>query len=120
MPNNLDTAITVLCVSRDTKNIWYELLVHVVEVLTLRYFCRKFVVPLTEAISDLLAQLPFLPLVTRSEGPSLRPPSAQTFLHDCGVGASLARDIVVQHARSPAGIVEDCLEVGTYGARSSN
>lgn len=102
--DKLDTAY-VLCVSPDTKKLYA--LSSRIEADT--YFCRKFVVPLTERVSDSLAQLPFLPLVT-PEGPSLRPPSAQTFLHRCGVGAPLARDIVVQHVRSPAGIVEDCLE----------
>jgi DNA repair protein SbcC/Rad50 len=102
--DKLDTGY-VLCVSPDTNDL-YELMSRI-ESDT--YFCRKFVVALTEQISDSLAQLPFLPLVT-PEGPSLRPPSAQTFLHNCGVGAPLARDIVVQHARSPIGIVDDCVE----------
>jgi exonuclease SbcC len=102
----------VFCIPADTKNL-YELSSRI-ESDT--YFCRKFVIPLTEPVADSLARLPFLPLVS-PEGPSLRPPSAQTFLQQCGVGAPLARDIVVQHARSPIGIVDDCV-AGLHGPRT--
>lgn len=71
------------------------------------YFCRKFVVPLTASLGLSLGRLPFLPLAP-VPGQSLRPPSAQTFLQQCGVPAPLAKAIVVQHERSPQGIVEDC------------
>jgi exonuclease SbcC len=64
------------------------------------YFCRKFVVPLLDPLRVSLARLPFLPL-TPLQGPSIRPPSAQTFLQQCGLPASLAKFIVVQHERSP-------------------
>jgi exonuclease SbcC len=78
------------------------------------YFCRKFVVSLTHPIGDALARLPFLPLIPL-HGQSFRPPSAQTFLQQCGVGTKLARYLVVQGERSPERIVEDCVH-GTFGA----
>jgi len=77
------------------------------------YFCRKFVVPLAEPLGSSLARLPFLPLTPLS-GHSLRPPSTQTFLQQCGVPAVLAKFLVVQHARSPEGIVDDCTR-GDFG-----
>lgn len=77
------------------------------------YFCRKFVVPLTPPLETSLARLPFLPL-TPLDGQSFRPASAQTFLQKCGVTASLAKCLVVQHQRSAEGIVEDCTS-GTFG-----
>lgn len=77
------------------------------------YFCRKFVVPLTSPLGASLARLPFLPL-TPLGGTTLRPASAQTFLHQCGVPAVLARYIVVQHERGPQRIVEDCIS-GEFG-----
>ena len=77
------------------------------------YFCRKFVVPLASPVADALARLPFLPL-TPVRGRSLRPPSAQTFLQQCGTPAVLAKYLVVQGQRSPETIVEDCLS-GTFG-----
>ena len=77
------------------------------------YFCRKFVIPLTPPVADALARLPFLPLAP-VRGRSLRPPSAQTFLQQCGTTAVLAKYLVVQGQRSPETIVEDCLS-GTFG-----
>ena len=77
------------------------------------YFCRKFVVPLVRPVADALARLPFLPLAP-VRGQSLRPPSAQTFLQQCGTPAVLARYLVVQGQRSPETIVEDCLSE-TFG-----
>ena len=77
------------------------------------YFCRKFVVPLTAPLGASLARLPFLPL-TPLHGQSLRPVSAQTFLQQCGVPALLAKFLVIQHERSPEGIVEDCTS-GKFG-----
>ncbi len=76
------------------------------------YFCRKFVVPLARPLGDTLARLPFLPLIPLN-GRSFRPPSAQTFLQQCGVPAVLAKFLVVQRERSPEGIVEDCIS-GTF------
>jgi DNA repair protein SbcC/Rad50 len=79
------------------------------------YFCRKFVIPLSadSPLSHSLARLPFLPLADL-DGPSLRPPSAQTFLQRRGVPAALAKDIVVPHQRGAVGIVTDCLS-GVFG-----
>ena len=77
------------------------------------YFCRKFVIPLARPVADALARLPFLPLAP-VQGRSLRPPSAQTLLQQCGTTAVLAKYLVVQGQRSPETIVEDCLS-GTFG-----
>ncbi|MBN9662515.1 MAG: SMC family ATPase [Acidobacteria bacterium] len=77
------------------------------------YFCRKFVIPLSGLVGMSLARLPFLPL-TPLTGQSLRPPSAQTFLRQCGVPADLAKFLVVQRARGPEAIVEDCIK-GDFG-----
>lgn len=77
------------------------------------YFCRKFVVPLSVPVATSLSRLPFLPLL-RIEGQSIRPPSAQTFLQQCGMPALLAKFVVVQHERSPEGIIEDCTS-GKFG-----
>jgi exonuclease SbcC len=77
------------------------------------YFCRKFVVPMAAPLGASLARLPFLPL-SPLPGRSLRPASAQTFLQQCGVPALLAKFLVVQHERSPEGILEDCTS-GKFG-----
>ena len=81
------------------------------------YFCRKFIIPLEPPVADALARLPFLPLAP-VRGRSLRPPSAQTFLQQCGTTAVLAKYLVVQGQRSPETIVEDCLH-GTFGEPKS-
>lgn len=77
------------------------------------YFCRKFVVPFVEPLNQSLACLPFLPLEPL-KGQSLRPPSAQTFLQNCGVQATLAKYIVMQGERGIERIAEDCLS-GDFG-----
>lgn len=104
----LDVAY-VLCISPDAQQLT-EL---ASRIETDTYFCRKFVIPLSSPVGATLARLPFLPL-GQLQGPSLRPASAQTFLQRCGVPANLARDIVVQHARGPEGIIEDC-QTGQHG-----
>jgi exonuclease SbcC len=104
----LDLAF-VFCVHPETPNL--DRFCSSVE--TDVYFCRKFVVPLTEPLGSSLARLPFLPL-TPLNGQSLRPASAQTFLQQCAVPAVLAKFLVVQHERSPEGIVEDCTN-GDFG-----
>ena len=104
----LDLAF-VFCVRPDTPNL--DRFCSRVE--TDVYFCRKFVVPLAEPLGASLARLPFLPLTPLS-GQSLRPASTQTFLQQCGVPAVLAKFLVVQRARSPEGIVEDCTR-GDFG-----
>ena len=73
------------------------------------YFCRKFVVPIATPLDTSFARLPFLPL-TPVHGQSMRPPSAQIFLRQCGVPAMLAKYLVVPQQRSPQAIVEDCIE----------
>lgn len=100
----------VFCIANDTDKL--DQLASDIE--TDVYFCRKFVVPLTEPVGNALARLPFLPL-TQPNGPDLRPASAQTFLQQSNVPASLARHIVVQHERSAERIVEACL-ANEYGS----
>ena len=73
------------------------------------YFCRKFVVPIILPLETSFARLPFLPL-TPVRGKSMRPPSAQTLLRQCGVPAILAKYLVVPQQRGPDAIVEDCVE----------
>jgi exonuclease SbcC len=77
------------------------------------YFCRKFVVPLTGPLQDTLSRLPFLPLTPLS-GQSLRPASAQSFLQQCGLSGSFAKDIVVQGSPGVETIIENCIS-GVYG-----
>jgi len=72
------------------------------------YFCRKFIVPLSDDISSSLLRLPFLPLAPLAGSP-LRPPSAQTLLQRSNVRADLARFLVVQNARGAQSILADCL-----------
>jgi DNA repair protein SbcC/Rad50 len=99
----LDLAF-IFCVQPDVPNLDH----FCSSVETDVYFCRKFVVPFAQPLGTSPARLPFLPL-TRLDGRSLRPPSAQTFLQQCGVPAVLARYLVVQHERGPERIVKDCL-----------
>ena len=73
------------------------------------FFCRKYVVPLNgKPVGKALARLPFVPLFVDGEETG-RPPSAQTFLRQCGVPAPLARHVVVKGERSATTIVEDCI-----------
>ena len=95
----------VFCVSPDLPNL--DKLCSKIE--TDVYFCRKFVVPIVQPLETSFARLPFLPL-TPVRGQSMRPPSAQTFLRQCGVPAMLAKYVVVPQQRSPEAIVEDCME----------
>ena len=73
------------------------------------YFCRKFVVPIVEPLDRAFERLPFLPLARGGQGPP-RPPSAQTYLRQCGVPADLARYLAVPHQRGAANIVRECVE----------
>jgi exonuclease SbcC len=77
------------------------------------YFCRKFVIALLPDLSGALARLPFLPLAPL-HGRPLRPPSAQTFLQQCGVKAELARWLAVQKEAGPETIINACIE-GRFG-----
>jgi exonuclease SbcC len=81
------------------------------------YFCRKFVIALSDNIGSSLAPLPFMPLAP-IDGTALRPTSAQTFLQQCGVSALLAKQLVVPHERSAKGIFDDCL-AGKHGEPAS-
>lgn len=109
--DTLDLAF-VYCVRSGQDNL--EQLSSAVE--TDVYFCRKFVLRLGPEIELSLARLPFLPL-TPLRGVSIRPPSAQTLLQQCGMPASLARNLVVQRERGGEGIVDDCLR-NLFGALS--
>ena len=79
------------------------------EVETDVYFCRKFVVPLVPPLGRSFERLPFLPLIHTDGGPP-RPPSAQSYMRECGVPAVLARYLSVPHQRGPMNIVRDCVE----------
>ena len=81
------------------------------EVETDVYFCRKYVVPLTEEVGESFDRLPFLPL-TSTSGESPRPPGAQTYMQQCGVPAALARQLAVPHQRSAENIARDCVGHG--------
>lgn len=77
------------------------------------YFCRKFVIGLSDDIGNSLASLPFMPLAPIG-GTALRPTSAQTFLQQAGLSAMLSKHLVVPHERSARGILDDCLS-GKHG-----
>ena len=79
------------------------------EIETDVYFCRKFVVPLTGSLDRSFEGLPFLPLALGT-GRLQRPPSAQTYMHQCGVSATLAKYLAVPHQRGAENIVKDCLD----------
>jgi DNA repair protein SbcC/Rad50 len=72
------------------------------------YFCRKFVIALTDDLGRSLASLPFMPLAP-IDGVALRPASAQTYLQRLGVPVLLARHLVIPTERSAQGICEDCV-----------
>ena len=104
----------VVCVPEDSPGL--DLFGSAVE--TDVYFCRKYVVPLNgRPVGKALARLPFVPLFVEGEETGEkekrretgRPPSAQTFLRQSGVPATLARHVVVKGERSAATIVEDCI-----------
>ena len=79
------------------------------------YFCRKYVVPLSDKLDESFDRLPFLPLAS-SSGDSRRPPAAQTYMQQCGVPATLARQLAVPHQRSAENIVRDCIENASRSA----
>lgn len=76
------------------------------------YFCRKYVLNLSDDLAESLARLPFLPLTKIAGGP-IRPPSAQTLLRQRSMKADLARNLVEQ-GTSAATILEACLS-GRHG-----
>ncbi len=80
------------------------------------YFCRKYVVFLGDDLGQIqkrLLRLPFFPLPEGRAGGMVRPPSAQTFLQSLGVGAQIARQIVVPREYSATRIANDLLQAGT-------
>lgn len=95
----------VFCVRPDLPNLE----AFCSEVETDVCFCRKFVIPLAESLDRSFGRLPFLPLVLGTEG-LRRPPSAQTYMRQCGVPASLAKYLAVPHRRGAENIVKDCLD----------
>ena len=99
----------VFCVSPDSPGLY----TFCSQIETNVYFCRKFVVPVVRPLSRAFSRLPFLPLAP-VKGRSFRPPSAQTFLQQCGASAALAKYLVVPGERSPERILEDCIS-GTFG-----
>ena len=98
----------VLCVPADSPGL--DFFGSAVE--TDVYFCRKYVLPFNGGpVRNALARLPFVPLFSAEEE-TIRPPSAQTFLQQCGVPPTLAKYVVVKGERSPNTIVEDCIGGG--------
>ena len=95
----------VLCVSSDTANLDEFRS----ELETDVYFCRKYVLALDERLEDSFDRLPFLPLGVSSQS-ARRPPTAQTYMQQCGVPAALARQLAVPHQRSARRIARDCIE----------
>ena len=79
------------------------------EVETDVYFCRKFVIALADSLDRAFERLPFLPLALGTEG-LRRPPSAQTYMRQCGVPATLAKYLAVPHQRGAENIAKDCLD----------
>ena len=73
------------------------------------YFCRKYVVPLTESLEGAFDRLPFLPLGLGA-GLARRPPAAQTCMRQWNVPPELARQLAVPYQRSAQSIVKDCIE----------
>ncbi len=73
------------------------------------YFCRKFVVRLAESLDRSFERLPFLPLALGT-GRLQRPPSAQTYMRQCEVPATLAKYLAVPHQRGAENIVKDCVD----------
>lgn len=79
------------------------------------YFCRKYVVFLTDDVGQLqkeLNRLPFFPLPEGRAGGVARPASAQTFLQNLGTGAHIARQIVVPREYSASRIAADFVQAG--------
>ncbi len=97
--------VFVFCVRPSQPNL--EQLASSVE--TDVYFCRKFVIHILPDLAMVLARLPFLPLAALAQI-SMRPPSAQTLLQQCGMPSDLARNLVVQRERGAEGIVGDCVK----------
>lgn len=79
------------------------------------YFCRKYVVFLTNDLGQLqkeLLRLPFFPLPEGRKGGVVRPASAQTFLQTLGVNAKVARQIVVPREYSASRLAKDFVRAG--------
>ncbi len=98
----------VFCVEPDLPNLEK----FCSEVETDVYFCRKFVVPLTGSLDRSFGRLPFLPLALGT-GRLQRPPSAQTYMRQCEVPATLAKYLAIPHQRGAENIVRDCLDEGS-------
>ena len=95
----------VFCVRPDLPNLE----TFCSEVETDVYFCRKFVIILADSLDRAFERLPFLPLTLGTEG-LRRPPSAQTYMRQCGVPATLAKYLAVPHQRGAENIAKDCLD----------
>ena len=99
----------VFCVEPDLPNLD----MFCSEVETDVYFCRKFVVPLAGSLDRSFGRLPFLPLALGT-GRLQRPPSAQTYMRQCEMPATLAKYLAVPHQRGAENIVKDCLDGGSH------
>ncbi len=77
------------------------------------YFCRKYVISFSNQIEALrreLELLPFIPLPKGKNGGIIRPPSAQTLLHQMGIDATWSRRIVHPHEYSVSRFIRDCVK----------
>ncbi len=72
-------------------------------------FCRKFVISLASPLGNALGRLPFLPLAS-ADAHVRHPPSAQTYLQQCGIPAKLAKQLAVAHQRGAENIARDCVD----------
>jgi DNA repair protein SbcC/Rad50 len=100
----------VLCVDPKAENL--ETFSSSVE--TDVFFCRKLVILLKQGLYSSAPRLPFLPL-GRGKTYSFRPPSAQSFLRQCGVPVELSKLLAVRHQRAADKIIDDCTQ-GKFGA----
>ena len=79
------------------------------------YFCRKYVVFLSDDMDQLqqeLLRLPFFPLPEGHKGGVVRPATAQSFLQSSGVNAQVARQIVVPREYSANRMAMDLIRAG--------
>ncbi|MCP3681997.1 MAG: hypothetical protein GY861_04830 [bacterium] len=100
----------VLCVKTVTDDIVADLIRIEVD----PYFCRKFVIDVTENLQQSFKVLPFVSPLPSEIASGKRPISAQSFLTQHDVPAKLAEGLVVPQRLSEKTIVKGCLS-GRFG-----
>lgn len=106
----------VLCrtdTAKDDANVWNEIELD-------PYFCRKFVIDVTDDVQADLGRLPFIPLRPATVVGFERPPSAQTLLIEHRVSPWLAEALAVPHRLSEKRIVEECLNNSAAAPKFTN